>query len=246
MLVEEYRELSEISLGELHRLRDLGDAMVIGGWAAHLLANEKFREWKGVDYIGSKDIDFGVREKSLGKTIRQLENSGYKAVNFRFYKIFDRETKKEISEAEGRKCQIFKIFYLYVDLILDSPSKKKTVFFHDEIVKFAFDNRLWINSGGMKVIAPEALLLTKLNILDKRDEEKRLKDILDCIFVAGFSNLNIDLFRELKGRFKVSRANLTSARKLVVSELIDRELYGLRFDQSEIQGIKTAFLSLLE
>lgn len=245
MLAGEYRELSEISLKELDRLKVLDNAVLIGGWAAHFLSNERFREWKNMDYIGSKDIDFGIRENDLEKISGKLEKLGYSPINFRFYKIFDRETKKEISEDESRKRPMFRNFFLYVDLILDSPSAN-TVFFSDEIIKFALDNKLWTNREDLKIIAPELLLLTKLNAIKDRNEEKRLKDMLDCMFVASFSNLNMDFFRQLKERFKISKDKIDMARKAMESELLDMELSGLRFDSSEIRGLKTAFISLLE
>lgn len=245
MLAEEYRELSEISLKELDRLKGLDNVLLIGDWAAHFLANERFREWKNIDYIGSKDIDFGVREKDLEKISGKLEKLGYSPINFRFYKIFDRETKKEISEDESKKRPMFWNFFLYVDIILDSPSAKNTVFFSDEIIKFALDNKVWASREGMKIIAPELLLLTKLNAIKDRNEEKRLKDMLDCLFVASFSNMNMDFFRQLKERFKISKDKIETAKKAMESGLLDMELGSLRFDSTEIRGLKTAFLSLL-
>lgn len=245
MLVEEYRELFEISFAELNKLKKL-NAIVIGGWAAHFLTNERFKEWKNIDYIGSKDIDFAIMEKDLNEITKKLIMFDYIPINFRFYKIFDRETKKEISEEESKKQPIFKNFYLYVDLILDSPSEKNIVFFHDEIIKFAFENRFWINKDGFRILRPELLLLTKLRILKERNEEKRIKDILDCIFVSNFSNLDIDFFRQLREKFKVNKPNLDIARKILESNLLNIELSSLRFDSTETRGIKTTFLSLLE
>jgi hypothetical protein len=245
MLIEEYRELSGISLQELGRLKKLGDTLLIGGWAAHFLVNDRFREWKKIDYIGSKDIDLGIREKDLSKMSGNLVRMGYTPINFRFFKVFDRETKKEISEAESRNQQIHRNFYLYVDLVLDSPSREKTAFFGDDAIKLALDSRLWTMKNGMRIIAPELLLLTKLRILGSRNEEKRVKDMLDCLFVSNFSSFDIDLFRGLRGKFGISRANLNMARKTVESGLVNAELSGLRFDSAEIRGVKTAFLSLL-
>ncbi len=263
MLAEEYRELSEISLNELEKMKKLESVMLVGGWAAHFLSNEKFRDWKNIDYIGSKDIDFAIREKDLDEVSGKLEKMGFTPINFRFYKmhgnevsgmpktcrfscIFDRETKKEISEKESRKNPLFKNFYLYVDLILDSPSKKNTVFFSDEIIKFAFENRLWLDKSGIKIIKPELLLLTKLRVLESRNDEKRLKDILDCLFISNFSNLDIGFFRQLGEKFKIGKTNASIAKKTIESNLLDMELGSLRFDAAEIQGIKTVFISLLK
>lgn len=245
MLAEEYNELSEISLKELDNLKNLGDSILIGGWAAHFLSNERFREWKNIDYMGSKDIDFGIKGENLAEISNKLEKKGYLPINFRFYKIFDRESKKEISENESKKNPIHKNFYLYVDLILDKPSKTKTIFFSDEIIRFSFENKLWIEKNGFKVIKPELLLLTKLRVLENRNEEKRLKDILDCLFISNFSNLKIDFFRQLREKFSIENKNIKIAKRGLQSNLLDMELSSLRFNPNEITGIKTALLSLL-
>ena len=62
---------------------------------------------------------FGVRKKDFNKVSEKLIKFGYTPINFRFYKIFGRESKKEISENESKKRPLFKNFYLYVDLVLD-------------------------------------------------------------------------------------------------------------------------------
>jgi len=67
-------------------------------------------------------------KKDLDEITKKLLRFGYIPINFRFYKIFDRETKKEISKQESKKQPLHKIFYLYVDVILDSPSEKNIVF----------------------------------------------------------------------------------------------------------------------
>ena len=114
----------------------------------------------------------------FNKVSEKLIKFGYTPINFRFYKIFDRESKKEISENESKKRPLFKNFYLYVDLVLDEQIKGKMTFFHDKIIKFSFENKLWLDKNGFKVIKPELLVLIKIRILENRDEEKRLKDIL--------------------------------------------------------------------
>jgi len=54
VLVEEYMELSKISFAELNKMKKLNNVLLIGGWATHFLANEKFKEWKNTDYIDQK------------------------------------------------------------------------------------------------------------------------------------------------------------------------------------------------
>lgn len=246
MLVEEYRDLSEISYKELMKIKKLRNVLIIGGWAAHFLANDRFKEWKAVDYIGSKDIDLAVKTTDLKNITEKLRSLGYKPLNFRFYKIFDRETKRKISEEKSKKRPIFKNFYMFIDLILDSPQKMKTTFFHDDIIKFAFEHGLYINIKGFEVIRPEILLLIKTRILKERDEEKRIKDILDCLFVSNFSRIDIDFFKQLKDKFKIGANNLHIAKNILDSSEIENELHALRLDDNEIKGIKTSFISLLD
>jgi len=188
---------------------------------------------------------FGVRKKDFNKVSEKLIKFGYTPINFRFYKIFDRESKKEISENESKKRPLFKNFYLYVDLVLDEQIKGKTTFFNDKIIKFSFENKLWLDKNGFKVIKPELLVLIKIRILESRDEEKRLKDVLDSLFISNFSNLDIDFFRQLKEKFGINEVNIDIARKILDSRELDLELSGLRFDSLEIRSIKTSFISLL-
>src|SRR3989338_2400100 len=90
MLADEYRQVSDISFMELEKIRKkMKNSLLVGGWAAYYLSNSRFKEWKKTDYMGSKDIDFGIRAEDLGSTARKLKNLGYTPVNFRFYKIFD-------------------------------------------------------------------------------------------------------------------------------------------------------------
>ena len=89
------------------------------------------------------------------------------------------------------------------------------------------------------------LVVLKIRILESRDEEKRLKDVLDSLFISNFSNLDIDFFRQLKEKFGINEVNIDIARKILDSRELDLELSGLRFDSVEIRSIKTSFISLL-
>lgn len=246
MLAEEYREISGISFSELKKIRNSvkNDLLIIGGWAAYFLSNKRFREWKKIDYIGSKDIGFGIKSENLETISRKLEKIGYTPLNFRFYKIFDREKKKPISGESAGKKSIFEIFYLYVDLILDKHTKTKTAFFSDAILEFCFSNNLWTKKNGFKVINPEPLVLMKLRALKSRNEEKSIKDILDCLFVVNFSDFDLNLFQEITHIFKAE--NVKTALSIMNSAQLELELGGLRLDLGEIRNIKTSFLSLLK
>jgi hypothetical protein len=73
--VEEYREISDISLNELKKVWEAvkENVLLIGGRAAHLLSNDQFRSWKGIDYIGSKDIGLGIESENLDIVSKSLK-----------------------------------------------------------------------------------------------------------------------------------------------------------------------------
>ncbi len=245
MLVDQYKEVSDISFSELERIQNKvkDDLLLIGGWAAYHLCNDKFKEWKKTDYIGSRDIDFGIKSEDLASVTKQLKKLGYTPLNFRFYKIFDRKSKKPISIEEGSKKPQFDLFYLYVDLILNKKIITKTTFFSDPLIGYCFDHDLWVKKDRLKIMIPEAFVLMKLRILKDRDKEKRIKDLLDCIFVANFSNFDRDFFDEMKQVYKIQKPSAIS--NIVNSFQVSAELKGMRLDEDEIRNIKTAFLGIL-
>ena|SRR3989338_7438753 len=244
MLADEYRQVSDISFMELEKIRKkMKNSLLVGGWAAYYLSNSRFKEWKKTDYMGSKDIDFGIRAEDLGSTARKLKNLGYTPVNFRFYKIFDRESKKLISIEASKKRPQFELFYLYVDLILDKQVKMKTTFFSDPLLEYCLNNALWIEKDNLKIIAPEPFVLMKLRVLKNRNHEKRIKDILDCFFVLNFSDFNLKFFQELREIYKLR--NKENIAKIANSAQVSMELSGLRLDGDEIRNIKTSFLNIL-
>lgn len=93
---------------------------------------------------------------------------------------------------------------------------------------------------------PEPLLITKLRILDSRESEKRLKDILDSLFVVCFSQFDHKLFDELIEIFQIKNKNKKLAIKILNSKLLELELLDLRLERNEIRNLKTVFLSILQ
>jgi len=247
VLVREYREITKITSTELeHVWSNIKEySIIIGGWAAHLLTNNTFKEWKGIDYIGSKDIDLAIRATNLNIVTGRLIRIGYTPLNFRFFKIYHRETKRPLSIEESNKYPIYELFYLFVDLILDQKVKKEATFFSDPLIKFVLDNELWLNIGKFKVIRPEPLLLTKLKIINQREQEKRIKDILDSLFIASLSPLQITLYKELKELYPIPEENRKTALKILRQRQIDLELADLRLTKPEINNLKTALTSLI-
>lgn len=250
MLAEDYTELNDLSLAELARLwRSIGDDVIlIGGWAAHFLVNERFRKWKGIDYIGSKDIDFAIREEDVDKFTKKLIIQGYTPLNFRFYKIFDRKTKKSIDSKAAASRPIYDLFYLYVDVVLDkvTEKEKRKYFFSDKLIDSCLRNKLWLEVNGYKVVRPEPILIIKTIIIGERNREKALKDLLDCLFISNFADVDFQMLRELLLVSSPSQKSIRLAKSLLNSKALESELGSLRLDRSEANTMKTAFLSLLE
>ena len=86
------------------------EGCLLGGWAVYLNVNGRFSAANGRDYIGSRDIDVGFRldpavpleETEFSRVFRGLQASGFKGQSFRMYKVYDRETGKELADVEAR------------------------------------------------------------------------------------------------------------------------------------------------
>jgi hypothetical protein len=87
---------------------------LIGGWAVYKTVNTSYLEDRGRPYIGSKDIDLGFHiDESWG--IEELKNSDYlrffnfleensfRWIGYRFYKGYDYESGRELTELEISK-----------------------------------------------------------------------------------------------------------------------------------------------
>ena len=87
---------------------------LLGGWAVYLTVNVNYKNEKGRDYHGSKDIDLGFHfEKNESKeslinsafnqSIKALENIGFDFVGFRLVQYYHRETQKALTPEEAKK-----------------------------------------------------------------------------------------------------------------------------------------------
>ena len=243
MLIE--KEIAEISFQELKKLwkhlRSL-NCVLIGGWAAHLLVTENFKKERNREYIGSKDIDFGILGKEIFEAFKIIEKENYFSLSFRYCKIYSRSLRKFVNEEESKKLPIYDLFYLFVDFIVDKkPSNTTIIIFEDKIIKYIFENSLFVKKNGVRIIIPEILVLSKLRALKFRDEMKRIKDMLDALIVFSFSEeFENKLFLELSSEFNYD--------KILVKKIlrnIDIYLKELGFSEFEIKNLKASFISTL-
>lgn len=114
------KEIAKVSFEELKklwsRLKSL-NCVLVGGWAAYLLVTENFKKERNREYIGSKDIDFGILGKEILEAFKRVEKEGYFPISFRYCKIYSRYLKKFVTEEESKKLPIYDLFYLFVDFI---------------------------------------------------------------------------------------------------------------------------------
>ena len=107
---------------------------LLGGWAVYLTVNEKYKQAKGKDYSGSKDIDLGfhflenetnesITNSAFNQSIKALERIGFYSIGFRMLQQYHRETKQPLTPDEARKIPIHNIFGLYVDPVVDNIPK---------------------------------------------------------------------------------------------------------------------------
>jgi hypothetical protein len=105
---------------------------LLGGWAVYSLVNDRYREYTGREYIGSKDIDIGFHidpswnENQLYdstifsvKDLLVKEHRFKKLGPFRYAKWFDNQSGEELTEHEARIKPMYNTFILYIDILVD-------------------------------------------------------------------------------------------------------------------------------
>ncbi len=198
----------EISGGLLGRvLASLDDpVLLLGGWAVYLQVNDGFRGTTGRDYLGSRDIDLGFSTgggdlggSPIGRAIAFLTGEmGFRPLSFRFMREFDNETGEPLEPEESRRLPMYRIFQMYVDLMVDRvPDGFRDVFgfvppdeplltrvFDDpgaRAVTPAFGREVWMPSPGL-------LLRMKARSFPNRTRDhKRTKDLADITALLLFA-----------------------------------------------------------
>jgi hypothetical protein len=223
-------------------VKSLGEPVcLLGGWAVYLQVNRNFKKETARDYIGSRDIDLGfhfergwtenqVRESTLARSLKNLENLGFKPMGFRYLKEFHTETLEELTDRELETTPLHFVFPLFIDPVVDiiHPRFYEVFRFHPvdepllEMVFFDGTNRtkpkfldrnLWLPK-------PHILLATKLNSVAGRDKEhKRLKDVADIFALLWFSDVEI---QEIKSRLQ----EIYDAKEIrrVIASISDKEI----------------------
>jgi hypothetical protein len=183
--------------------------VLVGGWAIYFLVNKSYRETTGRDYIGSRDIDLGLKlssqnlersafAKSYDKLTKDL---GFRQLSFRLFKEIHTDTGETLNQDEAKKLPIYQIFPMYVDLVVDTiPDNFRKHFgftpVDEPLLKYVFaseKNRIILQEfeKTIWIPTPEILMATKIKAVPNRDKDhKRIKDLCDITAILLFSSIS--------------------------------------------------------
>ena len=257
MHYEKYEtDISERYLKKIIRI-SAGTAL-IGGWAVYIHVNKNFRQARGRNYSGSRDIDIGIhidKNWSIDELkkcvfpglVHHLEKDGFEWQGFRMLKNFHTETEEELTPEESRKLFAHTIFPLYIDIIVDfiHPKFSETFGFvpiDEPLLKYVFNNgklkkKMMFLGSVITLPAPELLVAMKLNSLPERDKEhKRIKDISDIFALMFFSDKSLaDIKESLFSFYEMKKAS--SVIKSLTDEDMAHVAGALGFEFIEIKGV---------
>ena len=252
---------NEIFLSRTHLTRIFeeasGEICLLGGWAVYQLVNEDFKEARGHDYLGSRDIDLGfhidpdwtiedLESSSLNASIKLLKSMRFRWQGFRLFKDFDADTLQELAPDHSRLKPQFEIVRLFVDPVVDHLHPKfRSIFGFDPIdepyLSFTFQEGLFLETriAEMTVRLPPQhhLLAMKLNSVQNRNrEDKRIKDITDIYALLWFSGLSVDELRSRLFRIFDEEKARQVVRSLSPTE-ISKAARAIGFEQNEVSRV---------
>jgi len=203
--------------------------IVIGGWAVYFLVNDKFKEFFGKDYLGSKDLDLGyelkgnLKKSNFYRDMEYLKKQGFRALGFRLMQEFHTETKERLDSEKAKRIPSSFIHHIYIDMIVDKiPEDFRKVFgftpIDEPLVNLALKNN--VNMDSFIIPAPEVMLAMKLNSVLGRDKEhKRMKDVCDIFALLYCGNIDLNKFYKIydgdKARRIIEELDLKSASELL-------------------------------
>ncbi len=209
-LVREYyvNRIIQISEQELEKVLEVIEppAALIGGWAVHMHVNDGFKAETERNYIGSRDIDLGVRvdpswkpselkEKAIGRSLGGIEGLDYIKSRFGFEINFNRETMTRLTEGEVKELPMHQIFTVSIDILPDNQNLKnfeRAFGFHppaEPLLNHVFEKKRakslgdyvdWELPDSIFIPYPEVLAAMKVSSLPDREKgHKRVKDLAD-------------------------------------------------------------------
>ena len=160
---------------------------IIGGWASYYYVNPTYIRAFGKDYMKSRDIDIFVdssNELEVSHIIRRLgfESDG---LPFRYQLIYNREVKNFQSEIESKKCEVYNLIYIFLDLFSNNPTTHINTWNDLPPLKnvnpYQIDNMSFVDIDTLA-----ALKCTAIFSRDKADKEN--KDACDLYSILLYGN----------------------------------------------------------
>ncbi len=188
--------------------------LVVEGWAVYGTVNTSYLREHGVPYLGSRDIDVGYHvdpswteeqlvNSPLNLAIEFAGRSGYLPVGpYRFCRYVRKSTGQAVTEEESRGVPVDDMFYLYLDVLVDSvhPRQEEVLGLRpvdEPTLARVFDEDMAVEAiiGELTVPIPppHVLLATKLKAIHRRqDVDKMIKDACDIFALLWHSPEGLD------------------------------------------------------
>jgi hypothetical protein len=163
---------------------------IIGGWATYFYVNENYHRAFGRDYMGSRDIDIFFDPKKQTEFANIVGNLGFEkdGFDFRYEKIYNRETKKVISVEDSKKEEMYNLMYIFLDLF--SNEKTEIIYSWNDLEPLKSISFSTIN--GFIVADIDTLIALKCTALFYRDKsDKENKDAMDLYALLVYSGKKI-------------------------------------------------------
>ncbi len=201
---------SEIQVSRDHLERVLtsleGPLVLLGGWAVFIQVNGPFKEATGREYLGSRDIDLGfsmntrvMESTPMAQAIRVLvDELGFQPLSFRLMNEFDNETGEPLEPEVAKRLPIYRIFQLYVDLMVDRvPEGFREAFGFippdEPLLAGVFEDarqRVEVQVFGKVLWMPAPPVLVKMKVRsfpNRTRDHKRIKDLADIAALVLFA-----------------------------------------------------------
>ena len=192
----------------------------MGGWAVHFHVDKVFFEREKRSYVGSRDLDIAfdipksctkdqLEKSELCVALKKILDLGFNKQGFRFYKDFDLDSGRELSDGESKKQPIHTIFKMYMDpMVPHTPPFFKEIAGFDPIdeplLEYFFEkgHKQEFADTHMKAYIPSVELITAMKLrcsYQRQKQEKIVKDIADVFallwYTEGFENVKKKLFK---------------------------------------------------
>lgn len=163
---------------------------VIGGWATYFYVNKNYLKVFGKEYMGSRDIDIFFDPSKEEEFLSFIKEIGFEknGLQFRWEKIWNRETKKFISKDNAKIEQIHNLIYIFLD-VFSNKKTEKIYSWHDlePLKNISFDT-----IDNFIVADIDTLIHLKCIALFARDKaDKENKDACDLYSLLYYSGKKI-------------------------------------------------------